>query len=158
MEDSTTLAKQPAAETNGVAAFFVQYGSYLVFMISLVAMLGSLYFSEIVGFMPCELCWYQRIAMYPIVLISLVGIITKDDFLPNYVLPLSIIGMGISIYHYSLQLGLIGDPNSCTGVSCSARYINYAGFITIPFLALTAFILITIVMGLAKWGTKQLEA
>lgn len=153
------MNEQPTASPSGIAPLFSQYGSYLAFMVATVATLGSLYFSEIRNFIPCELCWYQRIAMYPLVLMSLVGIIKKDEYLPLYILPLSSIGLLMSTYHYGLQWGLWGDPTACTGgIACSARYINIGGFITIPFLALIAFTLITIIMGMTYWANKQLEA
>ena len=111
-----------------------------------VAMLGSLYFSEVLHWTPCTLCWYQRILMYPLTLILLVGILRKDDGVPFYVLPLSILGIFVSTYHYLLQkTNLFQESLACSaGVPCSVDYLNLAGFITIPFLALTAFVIITI--------------
>ena len=135
-----------------------KYGTYFAFFVALGAMLGSLYYSEIAGFVPCTLCWYQRILMYPLALIILVGIIEQDEFLPHYVLPMSIIGIGVSSYHYLLQLGTFGLANGCTiGIPCNLRYVNYFGFITIPFMALTAFILITIFMLGVKSATSLEE-
>ena len=129
--------------------FWPQYGPYLALGVALVAMLGSLYYSEIAGFVPCTLCWYQRILMYPLTLISIVGIIKQDEYLPNYILPFSVIGIGLSAYHYLIQLGVFTHPAVCAiGIPCNARYVNYFGFVTIPFMALTAFILITGVMSL----------
>lgn len=130
-----------------IAIFFQNYGGLLAFVVAATATLGSLYFSEIAGFIPCTLCWYQRILMYPLTLITLVGIIEKDEFLPFYVLPLSIIGMGVSGYHVLVQKGMFSNAASCTvGVPCSLSYVNYLGFITIPVMAFTAFLLITILM------------
>jgi disulfide bond formation protein DsbB len=119
----------------------------LAFLVALTATLGSLYFSEIANFVPCVLCWYQRILMYPLVIIILVGWIEQDEFLPKYVLPLSIGGILLSSYHYMVQWGLFsGDAVCAVGIPCSIRFINWAGFITIPFLALIAFTMITILM------------
>lgn len=130
-----------------IALFFQNYGGLLAFVVATTATLGSLYFSEIAGFVPCTLCWYQRILMYPLTLITLVGIIEKDEYLPLYVLPLSIIGMGVSGYHVLVQKGMFSNAASCTvGVPCSLSYVNYLGFITIPVMAFTAFLLITVVM------------
>ncbi|MFZ1400218.1 MAG: disulfide oxidoreductase [Candidatus Promineifilaceae bacterium] len=123
------------------------YGGVLALVVAITATLGSLYFSEVSGFVPCTLCWYQRILMYPLTLITLVGIIRQDESLPFYILPLSLIGMGVSGYHVLIQNGVFSHPTTCTiGVPCSLRYVNYLGFITIPLLALTAFTLITAVM------------
>jgi disulfide bond formation protein DsbB len=116
-----------------------------------VAMLGSLYYSEIRGFVPCPLCWYQRILMYPLALITLVGVIRGDRGLAAYVLPFSILGMGLSGYHYLIQLGVFGQSNACAvGVPCNLRYVNVWGFVTIPFQALTAFVLITVAMVVSR--------
>lgn len=135
-----------------------EYGPYLAFGTALAATLGSLYFSEIAGFVPCTLCWYQRILMYPLTLITLVGIIKQDDYLPTYVLPFSIIGIGVSTYHYLVQVGVFEHPAACAvGIPCNLRYVNYFGFVTIPLMALTAFILITIIMAATKWAYAQTD-
>lgn len=129
---------------------------YLAFGTALVATLGSLYYSEIVGFIPCTLCWYQRILMYPLILIALVGILTHDERLPYYVLPLSVIGLGFSTYHYLIQLGVIEHTGICAvGVPCNARYVNYFGFVTIPLMAGTAFAIISVSMVLAWWASAR---
>ena len=73
-----------------LSEFLEDYGGWLAFIIALAATLGSLYYSEIAGFIPCRLCWYQRILMYPLVAVTFVGALRRDDFLPSYVLPLSI--------------------------------------------------------------------
>ena len=136
---------------NKTRLFWQQYGPYLAFCVALSAMLGSLYYSEVVGFVPCTLCWYQRILMYPLTLISLVGILKQDEYLPNYILPFSVIGIGVSTYHYLIQVGVLPHPSACTiGVPCNAQYVHYFGFVTIPFMALTAFILITGLMLFTK--------
>jgi disulfide bond formation protein DsbB len=138
--------------------FLQQYGAILAFVVALVATLGSLYFSEIAGFVPCTLCWYQRILMYPLTIIALVGFIKQDEYLPSYVLPLSILGLVVSGYHYLVQLGAFGHPTACAaGIPCNLRYVNYLGFVTIPLLALTAFTLITAVMLATRWAYAQEE-
>jgi len=140
------------------AAFWQQYGTYLALAPALTAMLGSLYYSEIAGFIPCTLCWYQRILMYPLTLIILVGIFTQDEFLPNYVLPFSVMGMGVSFYHYLIELGIIEHSPACTvGIPCNVRWVNYFSFITIPLMALTAFTMITIIMALTKWAFTRMD-
>ncbi len=143
---------------NKLAEFLQQYGAILALVVALVATLGSLYFSEIAGFVPCTLCWYQRILMYPLTVITLVGFIKQDEYLPNYVLPLAILGLIVSGYHYLVQLGAFGHPAACAvGIPCSLRYVNYFGFVTIPLLALTAFTLITAVMLATRWAYAQEE-
>lgn len=121
---------------------------YFAWLVSVVATLGSLYFSEIKGFIPCDLCWFQRIFMYPLVVILGIGTFQSDISVKKFVLPLSIVGGLISIFHYLEQKvpGFGGIRPCVSGVPCSAEYINWFGFVTIPFLALTAFTLITISM------------
>ncbi len=136
----------------------IRFGVPLALIVAFTAVSGSLYFSEIAGFVPCRLCWYQRILMYPLVIVILIGLIEQDEILPHYVLPFSISGIGVSSYHYLLQLGVIGEAGACAiGIPCNLRYVNYAGFITIPFMALTAFILITIIMLAVKRAYGKLE-
>ncbi|HFQ93318.1 MAG TPA: disulfide bond formation protein B [Anaerolineae bacterium] len=131
----------------------IRYGAPLALIVAFTAVAGSLYYSEIAGFVPCRLCWYQRVLMYPLVIIILIGLIEQDEILPNYVLPFSIIGIGVSSYHYMLQLGIFGNAGACSiGVPCNVRYVNYAGFITIPLMALTAFVLLTGIMLAVKWA------
>lgn len=132
---------------NGPGHFFREYGAPLAFGPALAALLGSLYYSEFAGFTPCTLCWYQRILMYPLSVILLVGFLSGDRFLPRLVLPFSVSGMAVSLYHYLLQNNIVGEAGICrAGIPCHIRYINYAGFITIPFLALIAFSLISLLM------------
>lgn len=121
---------------------------YFAWLVSVVATLGSLYFSEIKGFIPCDLCWFQRIFMYPLVVILGIGTFQSDISVKKFVLPLSIVGGSISLFHYLEQKvpGFGGIRPCVSGVPCSAEYINWFGFVTIPFLALTAFTLITISM------------
>ncbi|OGM08765.1 hypothetical protein A2159_03415 [Candidatus Woesebacteria bacterium RBG_13_34_9] len=131
-----------------MSSFLKKYILYIALIQSIIATLGSHFFSEISGFIPCKLCWYQRIMMYPLVVILIVGIIEKNKHLNKYVLPLSIMGMGIAIYHNLLYYGVLTESVIyCTsGVSCTTKYIEWFDFITIPLLSLTAFTVITILM------------
>jgi len=124
------------------------YVVYLAWIQSVIATAGSLFLSEIMNFPPCKLCWYQRIAMYPLTILIAVGIIRKERKLYWYVLPFSVIGLGIAFYHNLLNYHLLPDSvSSCTaGVSCATDYFNLLGFITIPFLSFVAFLVISICM------------
>lgn len=117
------------------------------------AFLGSfLFFQVYEGYLPCELCWWQRICMYPLALILSVAFFTKDRFgFLRYAVPLLVIGTGVSVFHNTLyyvsmwqRLHPTGTITTCSfkGPSCTAVYIEWLGFITIPFLALTAFAVI----------------
>ena len=132
----------------------LENGLTFISIVSLVATLGSLYFSQIRGFEPCTLCWYQRILMYPIILISVIGLFQKNANIALTTAVFAFIGGGISLYHYGIQkLAFLSDSApSCGVVPCTGQYINYLGFITIPFLALIAFSLIAITsLFMMKW-------
>ena len=131
----------------------------LLFMwvVSLTATMGSLFFSEIRGYEPCELCWIQRIFMYPLVLILGVAYLQKNARIAITTAIFSVIGGSISLYHYGLQKVSFLSENApaCGRVSCTGEYINIFGFITIPFLALTAFILIAITSFMLLKASKE---
>ncbi len=120
----------------------------LAFIFVLVATFGSLYFSEILKFQPCTLCWYQRICMYPLVIILCVGILENNKNIYKYVLPLSIVGWIIAVYHNLIQYNIIPETiKVCSAIgSCTERYVNLFGFITIPLLSLIAFTMINVLM------------
>lgn len=138
-----------------------EYAPAFAFLVALVATLGSLYYSEVRGYIPCTLCWYQRILMYPLVAILLAGLIRRDPGLAAYVLPLAILGILVAGYHYTVQLGLWGGESAAcsVGVPCTGRYVDLfgLGFITIPFQALAAFILITVAMIGARAASHRLD-
>jgi disulfide bond formation protein DsbB len=111
--------------------------------VSLVAMAGSLYLSDVVGFVPCLLCWYQRIAMYPLVLVLGVGLVRGDTGVWRYGLPLPMVGALIAGYHVALQMNPSLELIPCTtGAPCTARYLAVFGFVSIPVMAGGAFLLI----------------
>ncbi|PEJ56225.1 disulfide bond formation protein B [Bacillus sp. AFS002410] len=119
---------------------------FFTWIVSIIATLSSLSFSVINHWTPCSLCWYQRIFMYPIVFI--VGIAVYKNKIKDviYVLPLSLIGMCISIYHILIQKvpAMKETATQCGPVPCTGDYLNWFGFITIPMLAFVAFLLINI--------------
>lgn len=127
---------------------FRGYGLYLAWLVALIATGGSLYFSEVRGFVPCVLCWYQRILMYPQVILLGMASYRQDLRAAVYVLPLAVLGVGVAAFHYLEQkIPGFGAPELCRqGVPCNLEYINWLGFITIPFLSLIAFTLITVLL------------
>ena len=123
-------------------AFIEERGRWLAFVVAAGAVASSLYYSESVGFIPCELCWYQRIAMYPLAVILLVAAATNDQRVMRYVAPIALIGVALSVYHYQLQL-FPDQASSCSsGVPCHSRYVEAFGFVSIPLMALCGFIAI----------------
>ena len=111
-----------------------------------VAMAGSLYFSESANFVPCRLCWFQRIAMYPIAAIALIALIRRDAGARWYFVPIAAIGAAISTYHYLIEWGLLEDSESCAlfGTPCSAVWYREFGFVTMAFAALAGFVAIIV--------------
>lgn len=116
--------------------------AYAAWLIALVAMLTSLFFGEVMKLPPCTLCWYQRICLYPLVVVLGVSIVLRDRNLVAYALPLALAGLGFGVYHNLLYYGVIPETLSpCTGtVSCSQRQIEWLGFVTIPLMSLLAFV------------------
>jgi len=120
---------------------------WMAFVVATTATLGSLFYSEIAQYNPCKLCWMQRIFMYPQSIVLLIAMLRKDKDIKVYMLPLSIIGLLFSGYHYLLQINP-NLPSTCgitgAGASCSASFFMNFGYITIPMMAFTAFGLLTI--------------
>lgn len=129
---------------------------YLAWAIALVSTVGSLFFSEVMELPPCVLCWYQRIAVYPLVLIIGTGIITRDGRMKYYALPLALAGLAVAVYHNLLYYGVI--PESITpcaqGVPCTERQIEWLGFITIPLMGLASFLGLTLCLFFYRPGQE----
>lgn len=145
-----------------------------IFAVALAATLGSLYFSTFgdpikqimsgslfalgAGLTPCELCWFARILMYPLVFISYIGIAKKDRHFTDYMLPFVILGIPLEMYHYAIQKLPIHSIFGCSLENpCNALQVNYLGFITIPLLALTAFVLLAVLIGVNMYINKRLD-
>lgn len=134
------------------------YELWAAFVVSAVATGGSLFFSEIAGFVPCELCWYQRICMYPLSIITLLAAIRGDYSISRYLLPLPLVGAGVSIYHLLVENGVVGQSSQCllsAPGGCATKWINEFGYVTIPTLALTAFLLLLELLGLAALSNDE---
>jgi disulfide bond formation protein DsbB len=144
MMTGTTVAEQKA-NVNWAILF-------LCWLIATVSMLGSLFFSDVMGFAPCVLCWYQRIFIYPLVLVFGVGLFSFDTGVVKYSLPLAIAGWLVALYHTLLYWGII--PKSiqpCSeGVPCTEKYIELFGFLSIPFMSFLAFTAIIILLIILK--------
>lgn len=142
------------AGTKPVTPEVVWLPLFLVWLVSLLAMLGSLFFSEVMAFPPCTLCWYQRVAMYPIVAITTVALLTRDPHVAKYIWPLVVPGLAITVYHCLLYYGVIAaEIVPCgTGVSCTERQLEWLGFISIPLLSLGSFV--TVAAGLVWFNVR----
>ncbi|HIG25451.1 MAG TPA: disulfide bond formation protein B [Acidimicrobiia bacterium] len=118
----------------------------LALVVAASSMAGSLYFSEVANYTPCLLCWWQRIAMYPLVIILAVGVWRRINGLAWLVLPFALMGAGTSVYHYQLQ-AFPEQGSSCSeGASCAFRWVETFGFISIPFMAFCGFSAISALM------------
>ena len=120
------------------------YELWLVFLVAAVATGGSLFFSEIAGFVPCELCWFQRICMYPLSIIALLAALANERRIARYLLPLPLVGAGVSIYHLLVENGVVGQTKTClisAPGGCATKWIEEFGYVTIPVLALSGFAL-----------------
>ena len=122
-------------------------------------MAGSLYFSEVMHLTPCVLCWYQRICMYPLVLVLMAGIFLKDKKVVLYTAPLAFIGWVISVYHNLLYWKILPESIApCqAGVSCTTKLIEWFGFVTIPFLSCISFTVILLCLGI-YWKLRKKES
>jgi disulfide bond formation protein DsbB len=124
---------------------------WLAFAVALAATGGSLWFSEVAHFVPCKLCWLQRISMYPLVLLFLPSL-WRDRRAALYFLPLPLVGLGVAAWHNLVERGVVNDTQSClisAPGGCATRWIEEFGYVTIPVLAGTAFALAAIVLVLA---------
>ena len=120
------------------------YELWCVFLVAAIATGGSLFFSEVAGFIPCELCWYQRICMYPLSIVTLLAALANDRRVARYLLPLPLVGAGVSTYHLLVENGVVTQAKACllsAPGGCATKWINEFGYMTIPTLALTAFVL-----------------
>ena len=133
---------------------------WAAFVLALIALAGSLFFSEHAGFIPCRLCWYQRIGMYPLALILPIAARRRD--LRGAVLyggPLAILGAAVAIYHVYIEYHPEAESASCKiGAPCSTKWIEENGYITIPVLALTAFTAILALLAMAWSRTTRSRA
>ncbi|MEM3122373.1 MAG: disulfide oxidoreductase [Candidatus Pacearchaeota archaeon] len=132
---------------------------FFAFLVSLVATLGSLFFSEVAKYEPCKLCWFQRIFMYPQVIILGIALWKKEFLVRKYAIPLSVIGALIAGFHYLLQIRVLNLNLPCStigqSVSCSTLFVMKFGYITIPMMALISFLLIIIFLGFKEGKTYK---
>jgi disulfide bond formation protein DsbB len=144
-------------ERDGIAAVIAGQEIPLTFVVALVATLGSLYLSEVADFPPCRLCWYQRIAMYPLPVILGLAWWRRDDGVRWYAIPLAVIGGCISIYHVLVeQFPSIESGGICEADNpCTIRWVERFGFVTIPRMALAGFALI---VGLLVYPPRPVRA
>ena len=157
------IAVVALAVTGRLDAVRVQFGTtalWLAFAVAVTATAGSLYLSEVAHFVPCALCWYQRIAMYPLVIVLGIAAWRGDTGVRRYVVPLAAIGALIGAYHVALQR-LPGLPSGACALDapCTAIYVERFGFMTIPVMALISFVaILALMLGLLLATGAEAEA
>ena len=120
------------------------YELWLAFLVAALATGGSLFYSEIAGFVPCELCWYQRICMYPLTILTLLPALASDYRIARYLLPLPVVGACIAVYQILIEQGVVKQTQAClisAPGGCATKWTDTFGYLTIPVLTLTAFVL-----------------
>jgi Disulfide bond formation protein DsbB len=137
------------------------YELWGAFLVAAIATGGSLFYSQVGGAIPCEFCWFQRVLMYPLSILTLLLAARRDNRGARYLIPLPVVGAGTSIYHMLIERGVIAEPKACTltGAGCAANWITREGFgyLTIPTLALTGFLLLIGFLVLAASGEDEAE-
>ena len=126
---------------SAVGALFEDLGSialWLGWIVAAVTMGGSLYYSQVANFVPCELCWAQRICLYPFAIVLLVAALRRDRKVWTYVVPVAVIGALIAAYHTQLQAYPAQHSFCTTLVPCTTRYVWEFGFVSLPFMSLAA--------------------
>lgn len=123
-------------------------------LVAATAMAGSLYYSEVAEFIPCELCWFQRIAMYPLALLLTIAAVRRDSRIAAYAAPLALAGLAVSIYHYQLEWFPNQGSACAVDAPCSARQVEIFGFVSIPFMAGCGFVAIVGLLLVARQETR----
>ena len=157
---SATPSEVPLSDDQKRRAFFTQplHARAAVVLVAAISTGGSLFFSEVAHFPPCELCWYERICTYPVTAVALLAALASDFRVARYLLVLPFAGTCISVYHLLIENGVIGQSASCLVSApggCATRYISEFGFVTIPTLALTSSLLLLGLLGLASLNEKE---
>lgn len=144
-----------------VVAFLGPRARVLALVVAAVTTLGSLYYSEVEGFIPCELCWYQRLCMYPLAAILTVAVLRRDRAAIWYAVPFVVLGAPLALYHWLVErVPSLADSTSCSVlVPCNVPYFEELGYVTLAFMDLSAFLLIgallIVARAHAKAGTGQ---
>lgn len=130
---------------------------FLCWFLAAVSTAGSIFFSQVMEFAPCVLCWYQRICLFPLVVIMAAGLFPFDKSVVKYALPLALAGWLIAFYHNLLYAGIIPESiQPCSqGVSCTEEYIELFGFLSIPMLSLLSFSIIIALLIILKRRTSE---
>jgi disulfide bond formation protein DsbB len=130
---------------------------FVCWLVATASTLAALFFSEVMSLPPCVLCWYQRICIFPLVLLLPAGLFPFDPKIVRYALPLALVGESIALFHVLITYGLIPEGiTPCTqGVPCAKNQIEWFGFLSIPLLSLVAFSIITALLLLTHYKVAK---
>jgi disulfide bond formation protein DsbB len=156
------VSKRARARALDVARFVGPQAVLVAWIVAIVTMLGSLYYSEHAGYLPCELCWYQRILMYPLVIVLGVGWLRRDRKVWMTAAPFVVIGAPLSLYHWLVErVPSFAESSSCSVFApCTAPYFEKLGFVTLAWMCLSSFLLIGTLLVLsvaAQRGARPME-
>jgi len=129
----------------------------LAWIVAAVTMAGSLYYSKVQGYVPCELCWYQRIVLYPFAVILAIAAWRRDSSIRVYAIPVLCIGVVISVYHSWIQWfpPASGTSFCTTDTPCTLKYVDEFGFVTLPFMALSAMAVIIALLSISRYDDSE---
>lgn len=140
---------------NALSRFLSRFGLLIAFLVALAGSALTLVYSEIFGFIPCGLCWLQRVFLYPQVIVLGMALVKKDTRIADYLIALSIAGAAVALYQHYLQMGGAGIlPCPATGADCSKRILFEFGYITYPLLSATSFLFLIMMMLFVRRGNR----
>lgn len=141
---------------NKFVSYVAHHTLLLSFIVSLAGLVGSFIYSEVIGYAPCVLCWVQRVFLYPQVVLFAIAQYKKDFKVFMYTLPLSLLGGIVALYHAFTQLGGFSiTPCTAAGGACSKVFVSEFGYITIPMMAFTAFLVLIVLVVIRRIYEKQ---
>lgn len=151
------VSRGARAQVRAVATAIAPQGVLLAWIVALVTTTGSLYYSEHAGFVPCELCWYQRIVMYPLVIVLGVASLRRDRKVWMTALPFVVLGAPLSLYHWLVErVPAFAESSSCSiTVPCTAPWFEKLGFVTLAWMAMSSFLLIGVLMVCVVVGRRD---
>jgi disulfide bond formation protein DsbB len=130
---------------------------FIAWLVAGVSTLAALFLGEVMGYTPCVLCWYQRICMFPLVLILAAGLFPFDRRVVRFALPLALAGWLLALFHWGVASGLIPERvTPCSqGVPCSVEQVVWFGFLTLPMLSVLAFSIIIAMLLLTHFKVSK---
>lgn len=158
MASAPPAAREPTLEIDSMHDKRTQWWWLMAaWAVALVSTLGALFIGEVMGMTPCVLCWYQRIAMFPLVIILAVGLMPFEERCVRYALPLAVVGWIVALYHSLLYWGVIPkDLVPCgEGASCTDVKAVLFGFVPVPLLSIAAFSLVVVILSIVKKGSRN---